>query len=86
MIFFVIFSLKKIYANKAQKRAAVLKIITTFATVVVLIAVIKNIFDVPINVAHTIKIKKELFKTCFITLFLLKINVLNIEININIPI
>ena len=85
IIFFVIFSLKNRYANKAEKSAAVLKIITTFATVVVLTAVMKNIFETPIKMAQIIINGKEVFKAFFKTSFGLNKNVENIEININIP-
>ena len=74
------------YAKKAEKSAEVLKIITTFATVVVLTAVIKNIFETPINVAHIINIGKEVFKAFFIYSFFLKNKVEDVAINIKIPI
>ena len=54
----MIFSLKNRYANKAEKSAAVLKIITTFATVVVFTAVMKNILESPIKKAQILNIKK----------------------------
>ena len=73
------------YANKAEKSAAVLNIITTFATVVVFTAVIKNIFEVPIKIAQTIIIGKLVVKAFFKTAFSLNKNVVAIEININIP-
>ena len=70
----VIFSLKNRYANKAEKRAAVLKIITTFATVVVFTAVMKNILESPIKKAQILNIKKgDVLKAFFIYSFLLRI-------------
>jgi hypothetical protein len=53
---------------------------------VVFIAVIKNIFEAPINIAHTIKIGIELLKAFFKTAFSLKTKVEIIDINIKIPI
>ena len=84
--FFLGLSLNNKNAINAVKRADVLKIITTFATVVVLTAVIKNIFEVPIKIAQTIIIGKLVVKAFFKTAFSLNINVEIIEININIPI